>query len=583
MNFRLTGILALVAVFLGLLIAFWDRDEDTTRARLEQARRAFRFDPARVDRLVIESGALAIECRLKGRQWHLVRPFSARADSVAIERLLGALQELPRGEIILPPRRDTDPYIPYGLDAPRAAISVIEGTITNRILIGRRTPLGDGVYVRQSNHAGLARIHPTLLDLLPASADALRDRTLLAGTPAAIERLDLRHPAGYIQLARNGHGEWRIFQPFTARADSAAVNALLEKLLSCSVVQFVQDGVSDLAPYGLDSPGAVTAVLNTDSGDGSQVLAMGEPLPNDPTLVYARLQAENSIYAIPLAVRQALLVRPEDLRDRRVPGLDPEAIQSVRIEEGETVLEFSREADGTWQIVAPTRAPADADSIQALLRSWAEVRFTAFEPLSPTSPPPEFVRRILISNRGLPAAPVELRLAPNPRDPATARLASNDDSSLAIAAPATLLAASLDPLRYRSRDILSLPADDIASLQIEAPGQTVQLERDPVTGQWLPAEPWVPQLVATFSSLRAEALLSDSGVRQPEAGFAAPELTLTAKLRGQTGLAVALIIGSETAPNGPRHAAIRGRDLLFTLAPETIRALRPPSAPAGQP
>ena len=84
MNFRLTGILALVAACLGLLILFWDRDGDTARTRLEQARRAFRFDPARVDRLLIEAGDLAIECRLQGRQWYLVRPIAARADPVAI-------------------------------------------------------------------------------------------------------------------------------------------------------------------------------------------------------------------------------------------------------------------------------------------------------------------------------------------------------------------------------------------------------------------------------------------------------------------------------------------------------------------
>ena len=141
--------------------------------------------------------------------------------------MLGALQELPRGDIILPPRRATDAYTPYGLDDPRARIAIIEGTVTNRILIGRHTPLGDGVYVRQSDHAGLARINTSLLDLLPTSADALRDRSLLSGAPAAIERLDIRSPAGYIQLASDESGDWRTFQPFTARADPATVAILV--------------------------------------------------------------------------------------------------------------------------------------------------------------------------------------------------------------------------------------------------------------------------------------------------------------------------------------------------------------------
>lgn len=578
MNFRLTGFLALIAVFLGLSIVFWDRDDDTARARLERARRAFRFDPARVDGLFIDSGDLSIECRLKGRQWHLVRPLAARADSVAIERLLGALQELPRGEIILPPRRAVDAYVPYGLDAPRARISIIEGLATNQILIGRRTPLGDGVYVRQSDHAGLARIHTSLLDLLPASAGALRDRSLLSGAPAAIERLDIRSPAGYIQLARNESGDWRMFQPFTARADPGTVEALLEKLLSCSVIQFIQDAVSDLAPYGLDSQSAVTAVLNTDAGDGSQMLSFGDPLPNNPDLVYVRLQAENSIYAVPSAVRQALLVRPDDLRDRRIPGLDPDSIQSIRIEEAETVLEFFRELDGSWQLAAPLRAPANADAIQALLRSWADVRLSAFETQAPATPPPAFTRTIQISTRGAQLPPVELQVGPNPSDPATVRIAIAGDSSVAIAAPARLLDAPLDPLRYRSRDILAIPVDDMASIRIVSGAQSMQIGRDPVSGQWIPAAPWIDTLVATLSSLRAESLLSDQGGRDPADGFPAPYLTLTVGLRGQSGLALVLLVGSELEPGGSRRATVRGRDLVFALPPWTVTALLPPVA-----
>ncbi|HQQ61125.1 MAG TPA: DUF4340 domain-containing protein [Kiritimatiellia bacterium] len=579
MTIRFTGLLALVAAVLGLLIAFWDRDDDTARARLEEARRAFRFNPARVDRLFIEAGELAIECRLRGRQWHLVRPISARADSIAIERLLAALQELPRGDIILPPRRATDAYVPYGLDTPRARISIIEAGVTNEILIGRRTPLGDGVYVRQSHHAGLARIHPSLLDLLPAGAEALRDRTLLAGAPAAIERLDIRSPAGYVQLARNGNGEWRMFQPLAGRADSAAVGAILENLLACTVVQFIHDGVSDLAPYGLDGPGAVTAVLNTDTGDGSQMLSFGDPLPNDPALVYARLQAENSIYAVPLAVRQALLVRPDDLRDRRVPGLEPAAMVRVRIDEAEHALEFHRETNGTWQLVAPMRAPAESAAIEALLHSWAEVRLTSFELLSPTSPPPVFPRRLRIETRNAQSPPIEFRLGPHPQDPNSVRLLLENDSAIAIASPPVLLTTPLDPLRYRSRDILSIPVDDIASLQMAMAGQTAVIARDPLTGQWSPAEVWVEPLVTAFAALRADDLLSDQGLRGTEASFSPPFLTVTATLRGQSGLAVVLLVGDETSPGGPRSATIRGRDLVFTLAPDVVLALWPPILP----
>ena len=574
MNFRLTGILALIAAFLGLLIAFWDRDDDTERARMERARRAFRFEPARVDRLRIEAGDLSIECRLHGRQWNLVRPIAARADSIAIERLLDALRELPRGDIILPPRRAENPYAPYGLDDPRACISLIEGAATNRILIGRRTPLGDGIYVRQSDHAGLARIDTSLLDLLPAGAEALRDRSLLSGAPAAIERLDVRGPSGYIQLARTPEGVWRIFQPFTARADSATVAALVEKLLSCSVVQFVQDAVADLAPYGLDSQSALTAVVNTDSGDGSQVLSIGDPLPNATNLVYARLQAENSIYAVPQAVRQALLVRPDDLRDRRIPGIDQNAIARVRIEEGESVLEFSRDPSGAWRLDAPVRAAAEPAAVDDLLRSWTDVRLTAFETQPPSNAPP-FSRSIRIERQTDASGPVVLRLGPNPDDPASARIAIEGDSTVAVAAPTSLLECTLDPLAYRSRDVLSIPLGDVAGIRITAADQTAHADCDPATGAWSPDAPWIPRLLAALSPLRAESLLAQ-GSQAASDGFDRPYLSVAIQLRGQSGLASTLLVGEEMSPGGPRRAAIRGRDLAFSLSPKTVEAFLPP-------
>jgi hypothetical protein len=578
MSFRLTGILALCAALLAGLILFWDRDDESTRASLEQARRAFRFDPVRVDRLAIESGGLAIECQLRGRQWHLVRPIAARADAVAIARLLGALQELPRGEIILPSRRAENPYAPYGLDAPRASIAVMEGIRTNRILVGRRTPLGDGVYVRQAQQPGLARIPSVLLDLIPASADALRDRSLLAGAPASIERLDLRGPAGYIQLARDSAGVWRMFQPATARADPAIVSALIEKLLSCSVVQFVQDAVGDLSPYGLESRTAVIAVLNTDSGDGSQMLAFGEALPNDPALVYARLQAENSVYAVPAEVRQALLVKPDDLRDRRIPGTDFEAIGRVRVEEGEAVLEFFRDADGRWELAAPVRVPAESAAIQELLRSWADVRLSAFESPPPGHGPP-LTRSIRIEPLRQPAPPVELRLGPNPDQPGTCRIAIHGDSTLALATPSRLLDFPLDPLAYRSREILTVPAADIAAVKVAARGQTLQAERDPASGQWPPAAAsWLDPLLAALAPLRAEALLAE-GPQAAAQGFENPFLTLTLQRRGQGGLATLLLVGDELAPGGPRRATLRGRNLVFALSPLTLEALAPEPLP----
>ena len=578
MNARLTAGLAVVAAFLGLLLHFWGREDEGVRRRLDQARRAFRFDAARVDRVVVETGDLAIECRREGDGWQIVRPIAARADPVAIERLLGALQELPRGEVILPPRRVADAYAPYGLDDPRTRIELVEGAATNRIHVGRRTPLGDGLYVRRPDRHGVVRIRSDLLDLLPSGVDALRDRSLLVGAPASIQRLDVRGPSGYIQLARDADGSWRFFQPFTARADSATVVALVEQLLACKAVQFVQDSVRDLAPYGLDGQSAVTALLNLPSGQGSQLLALGDPLPNAPHLVYARLQADHSVYAVPLAVRQALLVRPDDLRDRRIPGILPDAIRRIRAEEGERVLELVRE-NGSWRIESPLSAPANAEAVGQLLRGWADVRLAAFEAAPPSNAPP-LARRLRLELRDARPDAVDLRIGAHPNDSAAARIAIDGDSAVAVATPPHLLAFPLDPLPYRSLDVLDIAPDDALAVHVASGSRNLRAERNAATGAWPAENGWIAPLLAALSPLRADSLLALSPA--PADAFAKPHLALTVRLKGQAGISATLLVGDEIESGGARRATLRGRDLVFALSPKTVAALLPPASETAE-
>lgn len=582
MNFRLTGFLALIAGFLAVLIIFWEEDESSNRSRQESARRAFRFDPARVEQLRVETAGITIECRREGAQWQLVRPLAARANATVIERLLDALQELPRAEILLPPRPSPEAYAPYGLDQPAATLTLVSGSFTNQILIGRRTPLGDGVYVRQADHAGLARLSPALLDLIPADPVRLRDRSLLSGTPAEIQRLDIRTPAGFLQLVRDPANNWRLFQPFSARADPAAIATLLDKLLSCSIVQFVQDSVSDLAPYGLDAATALTAVLNTDAGNGYQMISFGDPLPDSPALCYARLKTESSIYAVPIDAREALRVKPDDLRDRRIPGADPAVLRRVRFEEGNAQLEFQRGGTGDWVLTAPVPIAADPEALAQLWKTWSEVRLLSFESPAALSPPAEFRRTIEIEPLN-PAQPtVIVRLGPCPGKPGAACLAIEGETAIALAAPNSLLTLPLDPLSYRTREIIRIPAQDIAGVRLTAEGATVQYDRDPTSDQWVPPSPHLEPLLSCFDPLRAESwLTTDTPAELPD-DLRSPWLAIGLRLRGQTGLALTLWIGDEITPGGPRRALLRGRPSLFTLSAETTALLRAPWTPPAK-
>ena len=503
MRYRATAWLAAAVLLLGAYLFVWERGDAAGRDRAARLRRALRIDAERVTALEIDCPAGHFACLRRGPVWRLAAPIAAPADASRIRQILATLQDLPRGEVILPAGRSPDAYAHYGLEPPAAAVAAIQGVATNRLLIGRRSPLGDGVYVRREGQDGVIRVPTAILDLLPATPDALRSRTLLSGVPSAVTRLEIRNDSGYIQLARAPGGAWRILQPVDTRADPVPVDTILRELFACTVVQFVQDGVTDFSPYGLDTRSALTAILDTEGGPGARMVAFGDPLASAPGLVYARLQGENSVYAVPDAAALALAVRPDDLRDRRIPGLSiPSRIRAVRAESGDAVLQLERTDAGTWQIERPRRVPADPTAVDALLAGWAAVRVMDFEnPPSPSAasalpPPPEprYTRRIQLTLQG-DTAPAILYAGPldRPEDgngdttlpPDACRIRIDGETATAIAAPSSLLDFPLDAEPYQSLDVLSIPPADVLAVDAQSPARTFTVRRDPVTGDWI--------------------------------------------------------------------------------------------------
>ena len=363
-----------------------------------------------------------------------------------------------------------------------------------------------------------------------------------------------------------------------------AIATLVRELLACAIVQFVQDGVTDFSPYGLDSPGALSAVLDAESGLGSQTIYFGDPLASSPGLVYARLQGENSVYAVPDTAAKALDVRLDDLRDRRIPGLlIPARIQSVRAEGGGATLEFHRDADSTaeWQIDRPRRVPADPGAVNALLASWSGVRITAFEPppappaASALPPPPEpsYTRTLSIALQDNPA-PVQILVGPADV-PGACRLRVVGESSSAIAEPAVLLDFPLDAEPYQSLDVLSIPPSNVLAVDLVTPARTLTVRRDPVTGDWIRPPDDFGDLLSALSPLRAVEWLPTPG----EADLPSPLATLRVTQTGRRTLSNTLLFYPD------RIVHLRGHPSPFRLpaASPLLPWIQTPSAPPAEP
>ena len=122
-------------------------------------------------------GELVIEKR--GDEWRLVQPLKARADTFALERLLGVLGA--RASV----RYAATDLVRYGLDKPAAVLSANDETIVfgsiNTTTREQYVKSGSHVYVLGLTHAAA----------IPRTADALLSKALFARDERSPVRFDL--------------------------------------------------------------------------------------------------------------------------------------------------------------------------------------------------------------------------------------------------------------------------------------------------------------------------------------------------------------------------------------------------------
>lgn len=384
MNFRTTWILLLAVLVLGALIQRFERASRSTRERAEAARRALGFRPESIDALDIQSSNGTVRCVKKDGRWMITQPLRARADAGAVERILYGLHGLDRGEVItgadMKARglRAED----YGLTRPRYVIGLGDGPRRQTLRVGRDAPLGGSVYIREEGREDILVVSRGLLDLLPASASDLRDRSLLPGAPEQVQQLEIWRQDGFIQIARVEHGKWMILQPVAARASTGAVQNYLEQLFLLRMAEFLPDEVADAAAYGFDDPGLKISVA-LGGGEGEATVLFGDSTDRGGPRRYALAQPGDSAGLLETAQIEPLNVRLDDLRDRKLTTLDARDVTHIVIEKGESKLEFRREAD-SWSLIEPRRWKADDERILEFLAVWTAPVIQNFLP-APTN------------------------------------------------------------------------------------------------------------------------------------------------------------------------------------------------------
>ncbi len=373
MNWKSTWILLGLAVGLFAFILLFERrltTHDAPPARLL----SFKANQVTNIQLRLTNQLMLRVERLRaGAMWNYTFPIAYPAKVPAVEWLIQSLEEVAPAIQIAKQELDSTKrtIAEFGLDVPRATLTLQHDGQRTELMFGAKTPVGDGVYVQVLNQPDIYVLPAEIVDRLPRTFQDWREISLLPGSGISWNRLEVNSAGRGFTLDIDASRRALVLsKPTIARADPAKVGVLLEKLLSAQVTQFITDNPrADLEQYGLQPPEAeVFFVATNDAFSVQFAMQFGRSPTNDSSVVYARRMTTTNIVLVPKAILEAVKVSHADMRDLHLVNFQPAAVDSIEVIGAENFT-VRRQTNNTWAITEPQPTPADSDAI----REWLDV------------------------------------------------------------------------------------------------------------------------------------------------------------------------------------------------------------------
>jgi len=589
MNTRTTWILLLTVLLLGGYIYFVDgrfrgREETVARPRITPRL------ADRVTRFRIERGDFVAECRKEQGEWMLIEPLQARAEKGFIEQLLMGLETFEHGQIVHQSELQEQGMTAadYGFDPPRVRIEMEGRDFSHSLLIGRDVPGSGALFLMLDDLPHIMSTSGDLISLLPERIADLRDRRLFHRDPARVTRVEINTPEGFVRIVRQEDGSWMLRQPLEARADTRSVEALVSAICGWRAQQFVSDEATDKAVYGLDEPPSeVSLAFGTDGT--ARTLQLGSTIAGDEPSRYVTMKNEPSVMTMPALNAEALRIKVDDLRDRRLVSLAMDEIHGIRITRGEQAVELWRE-EKAWNITRPRSWPADVERVDALLRDMLSGAIHVFTPVGEDEAPMETPWEIALFRKpaanGGEAAPAErtptlvLRTDRRQDEGGYLRMRRNAEPWAYHVSPEIMRHVSLQPVYYRDPVLLEIQPDQVSYIVLQRGDREQRIERSeeqqfrPVTSTNVTATLMATgRLFDQLGRLRAMDMMMAEGRDMAQYGLEEPQAVLTIGLRGDSGISKTLLIGNRVAEGEGVYGRIRGQEVIALFSEHTVNVL----------
>jgi len=425
-----------------------------------------------------------------GSSWSITQPMQWSANYFAVNRILNQLQFLEEeASFSLAEIEQTGQSLAdYGLEEPWLQLKISNHDESIELSVGTVTEIGNNFYLLGPNGKDIFVVNEQVIQSLLVDLGDLRNREIFDIPVFEIDALSLEistpeaavgNSNFRVRIARTNTG-WIFEAPLSAEADATQVANTINTLTAAKVVEFKELETSDPILQGLENP-AMRVTLHGNKR--RQTLLIGNKVPTSdakeaPTY-FARIEDNPTVFTIAAEPFDKLREAEEALRERSFMSIDPKALTSIELSEGDLQIRLQKlETGNSWQVVESNvdtniqPRHADPGIIAKLIDDLKNLRASGFAVDSPT--PTDFDRL----GFNVPRRTIKLSLGDDtttlliahPENENEMLYARSDKAEYiyTVNRRATLKAIPLNAAYYRKRTLEKLPqAAKIKSLQLQ--------------------------------------------------------------------------------------------------------------------
>jgi len=262
------------------------------------------FQEIRIKKLTGE----VINLRRDNSKWQITEPKPLPADQDAVSSMVTSLASLNADKVVEEKAADLQTY---GLHMPTLDVEIKrKDGKTDGLLIGDDTPTGSGAYAKLPGDAKIYTMASFSKSALDKRVDDLRDKRLMTFETDKLTRLELQAKGPAVEFGKNSAGEWQIVKPRPLRADSSAVNTLVDKLRDAKMdIAATADAAKGFAA------GTKVALATVTDASGNQSLEVRKDKDKN---YFAKSSVVEGMHKVATDIGEGLDKSLEDFRNKKL-------------------------------------------------------------------------------------------------------------------------------------------------------------------------------------------------------------------------------------------------------------------------